>query len=80
MTEVKFKGRLAIIPTDECIWNAYAKDDIDQNNILTKKQWKEFVRIHQKYDTEGTVSYEWIRDEFDSYVEDLGLDDEEESK
>ena len=80
MTKVKFKfnrqGSFAIIPTDECIWNAYEKDDIDQEGQLTKKEWIEFVRLHQKYDTEGTVSYEWICEEFGRYVDDLEEDKE----
>ena len=65
------------IPTDECIWNAYERDDIDKEGQLTKKEWIEFVRLHHKYDTEGTVSYEWICEEFERYVDDLEEDKEQ---
>ena len=81
MTKVKFKfnrqGSFAIIPTDECIWNAYERDDIDKEGQLTKKEWIEFVRLHHKYDTEGTVSYEWICEEFERYVDDWEEDKEQ---
>ena len=81
MTKVKFKfnrqGAFAIIPTDECSWNAYDRDDIDKEVQLTKIEWIEFVRLHHKYDTEGTVSYEWICEEFERYVDDLEEDKEQ---
>ena len=65
---------------NDYIWNAYGKEDIDQDNVLTDKQWRKFVWEYGddelKYD--GVVNWEHIISAFGSYVSHLGLDEEEE--
>jgi len=55
--------------SDEYIWNAYGKDDVDQENLLTYGQWREFVRQYGKGMSDGVVDWENISTEFDKFCE-----------
>lgn len=74
------KNGIVSFKENEHIWNVYGKEDIDQENVLTDKQWREFVWQYKddelKYD--GVVNWENIVSAFSSYVSYLGLDEDEE--
>ena len=69
MTEIDFKDGNVSFKSDEYIWNAYGKDDVDQENVLTDDQWREFVRQFGKGMSDGVVDWENISVEFDNFCE-----------
>lgn len=70
MTEIDFKDGNVSFKSDEYIWNAYGKDDVDQENVLTDEQWREFVRQYGKgVSVDGVVDWNSISVEFDNFCE-----------
>jgi hypothetical protein len=66
---VKFNSNSWSVQTQN-IWNAYGKDDVDQENVLTDEQWREFVRQYGKgVSVDGVVDWENISTEFDNFCE-----------
>ena len=62
------KDGIVSFKSDEYIWNAYGKDDVDQENVLTDDQWREFVRQFGKgVSVDGVVDWENISTAFDDF-------------
>lgn len=47
------------------MWNAFGKEDIDRENILTNEQWIEFISQYN----EGLECPDWLQNDFDKFVE-----------
>ena len=78
---INVKDGIVSFKSDEYIWNAYGKENIDHENALTDEQWKLFVYRYGKYQ-EGLDS-EDIEQAFTEFCEEESVDEkyyEEESK
>jgi hypothetical protein len=68
--ECQFFGNLVVFDKDNFFWNAYGKDSIDTENVLTREQWEDFVSSEDYLYLEMTDAHGQA---FDQYCRDNKL-------